>query len=581
AFGHCRLCTTEESLSETQPLCDDEGGLMLVMDGTLDNWSALRGQLMDQGVRPRGSSDAELVLRSYQLWGEDCLDRIEGDFAIAIWDQRRRRLFCARDRSGIKVLHYHWNGRRLVFATDLHAILADPDLRPEMNEGMLAEFLSMQLVSNSETLWRDVLRLPGAHAMTVDAAGPRVSRYWRPEDIAAIRYRRDAEYVEHYRQALTRAVQAQARSHGPVGFEVSGGLDSSSLFALGDGLVRRGELCAPDIRAFTLDYPPGTPAYEVDYAREVCAHAGRGLSAVPPTIWSVERLLAEAARVAGVPNLPNGIMHLGMFADLRAAGGRVMLNGDGGDQWLDCGDSDMAESLRSGDLPALGVGLRADLAARGPWRTLYRALRHGLYPMMPDPLRRVARGLLLREEISQPFWLAPRLRDLLEERRLAQAEANARRLKGLRIGLRDRILALDGAYPAFAREVSDRMAASQGIDYRAPMFNRAYLDCVLGFPLSQMRRGEVYRHVHRQAMTGLLPERVVRRDTKAEFSVIETHYAAGLARHARRAASRHGDWFAPEGLARVVANLSADTPDPSVWSCGILTAAISCLEVSN
>ena len=226
AVGHCMLRTTPESLQEHQPLCNEDESVVLVMDGRVDNWEDLRRDLMDRGAALRTRADAELVLRAYETWGPDCLLRIEGDFALVIWDGRRREAFCARDRVGKKTFTYHWDGTTLAFASELHAILALPGMREELNEGLLAEVLADEWRSHDETFWKGILRLPAAHRMTVSARSARPERYWAPDLWETLPYTREDDYVEHYRALLVDVVRRTSRSHLPVACEVSGGLDS-------------------------------------------------------------------------------------------------------------------------------------------------------------------------------------------------------------------------------------------------------------------------------------------------------------------------------------------------------------------
>ena len=119
ALGHGLLCTTPESLEERQPLANEDESLVLVMDGRVDNWEELRRELLGCGARLRDRSDAELVLRAYELWGRESVQHLDGDFAFAVWDARRRALFCVRDRIGHKPFYYHWDGTTLAFASEL------------------------------------------------------------------------------------------------------------------------------------------------------------------------------------------------------------------------------------------------------------------------------------------------------------------------------------------------------------------------------------------------------------------------------------------------------------------------------
>ena len=133
-LGHRMLCTTPESLRETQPLRDERADLCLVLDGRVDNRDELRGALLARGARPRDDTDAELVLRAYEVWGEECPKHIIGDFAFAVWDGRRRQLFCARDAIGVRPFFYHLNGQTFMFGTEVRQFFEDPTVRRRPNE---------------------------------------------------------------------------------------------------------------------------------------------------------------------------------------------------------------------------------------------------------------------------------------------------------------------------------------------------------------------------------------------------------------------------------------------------------------
>ncbi len=171
ALGQCMLRTTPESLEETQPLTNEDESLVLVIDGRVDNWEELRHTLLGKGALLRTRSDAELVLRAYETWGQDCILHIDGDFALVIWDTQRRAAFCARDRVGNKPFNYSWDGKTFVFASELHPILGLPGAREVFNEGMLAEYLGNEWHSHEETFCKGVMRLRAAHRMMVDIGG--------------------------------------------------------------------------------------------------------------------------------------------------------------------------------------------------------------------------------------------------------------------------------------------------------------------------------------------------------------------------------------------------------------------------
>ena len=177
-LGHARLCTTEESL-EHQPLCDDGAQLALVFDGRVDNRIELRDALVAGGMPPRDDTDAELVLRAYQCWGEESPARILGDFAYVIWDGARRRLFCARDPLGIKPLYYHLGAKHLVCASELQAILLEPEFSVEPNEGMAAEIICGRVLDPEETLFQGILQVPPGNRARPQSAPRRHAAPWR------------------------------------------------------------------------------------------------------------------------------------------------------------------------------------------------------------------------------------------------------------------------------------------------------------------------------------------------------------------------------------------------------------------
>jgi len=579
ALGQCMLHTTSESLEEIQPLVNEDESLILVMDGRVDNWEELRGLLRAEGAHLRTRSDPELVLRAYERWGEDCLEHIDGDFAIAIWDTRRRRLFCVRDRSGIKPFVYHWDGRSLVFGSDIHSVLAGPGVPRDMNQGVLAEYLAADCVSRDETLWQGVTRLVAGHSMTVDESGPRIEKYWHPEELPLIQYKTDEEYEEHYREVLFEAVRRHARSHRTVGFEVSGGLDSSSLFAVGHNLHHEGRLAAPNISGFTLQFAKGTDAYELDFAHAVGAHLGREIQEIPPTQWSPDYLRQQSVRFATPANLPNGTMHLGMMETLHCGGGRVLLNGGGGDQWLAFGDSDLAECLQYWDWKTLFRTLKNDRTDQGTIEATYRLVRHGLYPLLPLPLRKIVRLAVLRGihgEKQGDTWLSLDLKRRFQEQKQRAAVKAPKQRSNLRIGLKERLMSLNGAFPAIALEMMERLASEAGIEYRSPFRSKTFVEFALGLPLTQLRRSECDRFIHRKAMVGLLPDVVRQRNNKAEFSVVSAPTVDALSQMTPPESGPASQWTDPSEFSAVQKDARRPTFDRKQASRDMLLQFDSC-----
>ena len=170
--------------------------------------------------------------------GEDCVRKMLGDFAFVIWDSNQRRMFCARDHSGIRPFYYYCDTKTFVAASELNHILRHPGIPQEPNEGLIGEYLTGRLVTREETLYRGVMRLPPAHMMVVTERGPRISRYYDLDPSRAIRYRTDDQYAAHFLEIFKDAIRCRMRARNGVAAELSGGLDSSSIVGTAQSMIR-------------------------------------------------------------------------------------------------------------------------------------------------------------------------------------------------------------------------------------------------------------------------------------------------------------------------------------------------------
>src|SRR5579864_8002090 len=254
ALGHAMLRTTPEAMGERQPLVDEQTGLALTMDGRVDNRDELTALLEREGLRLRGGTDAEIVLRAYQCWGEEAPAKILGDFAFALWDGRKRQLFCARDVASVQPLFYYCNGRSFICASELHQILADPAVPREPDERVIGMYLTGMLLDPVTTLYRDIRKLEGGCSITVRPGKIDRRRYFDIDSAKRIRYRTDAEYAEHFEAVLGEAVRCRLRNIDGVAAELSGGLDSSLVVGTVQRLFREGVTPAPRFETFSIKF---------------------------------------------------------------------------------------------------------------------------------------------------------------------------------------------------------------------------------------------------------------------------------------------------------------------------------------
>ncbi|RPI72708.1 MAG: hypothetical protein EHM38_01530, partial [Geobacteraceae bacterium] len=498
----------------------------------------------------RTRADAELVLLAYEAWGKECLTNIDGDFALVIWDARRKQAFCARDRMGNKPFLYHWDGKTLTFTSELHAVLGLPWVEQKFNVGMLAEFLGAEWLSRDETFWQGILRLEAAHCMEVGKFGPSLTKYWAPDVWMTLPYIKDEDYVEHYRALFADVVRRMSRSHLPLACEVSGGLDSSAIFAMAVHLCRRNELPAPGTEGYTLNFRGVPDADELEYCKAVAKHLGRNIQEIPPTKAPLSWYRDWARRYGEFPGYPNGIMSLGIREKASADGSRVLLVGVGGDEWVDGSQTYFAEALAAGRWGELYQCIETDFREVGIQNTVTWFLRAGIFPLLPNQIRAALRKILTRGKIhgvDREAWLTPAMRHLIHERRARYTAAHPEQIK--RVGQRGQLNMLAGAYSIFARETEERLCSHAGLELRRPFWDPRIVQFSFVTPERLRLRGRTTKTLHRTAMIGLLPEKVLMRETKADFMIAFRQYMPEMKETlTRNIPARHPEWILTKGV---------------------------------
>jgi asparagine synthase (glutamine-hydrolysing) len=548
--------TTEESLEGSEPCVSDDGNFVLVMDGYLTNWEELRRELLGRRARLRNRSDAELVLHAYQEWGDDCPRHIDGEYALIVWDARLQ---------GHRPLYYSWDGASFIAASDLAALHAALPSAPELNLGYVAELMANRLCTRDETVWIGVKRLLGAHRLSLKDGRLQIGEYWQlPTDIR-IKYPRDEDYIDHYRELLSDCVRRSSRSHLPVAFEVSGGLDSSALFSMAHRLHLGGDLPAPEINGYTLAGDPGTGADETYYARLVGQFVGRPIAEIPLFCPDIEWFASEAAANCDMPTYPNGPMSIGLEHAAAMDSCRVIISGNGGDQWLDGERRCYDEQLQSRDWRGLAASLREDSKELGWGQTASTLLVNAVAPRVTPSLRRALRRIWPAPESSaqiEPYWLAAELRSELARR---EASSNSRSDDNWRTGFKR--ARLESPYLGIGLDLMAHQRAKARIDGRSPMLSRAFIEFCSTTPERTRLRGAVNRFTHRASLAGLMPDEVRNRRTKAHFDTVFTRHEQAVIRQCKTALREgFGELVDHDGLRRVLQDCCDTTIDNTgIW----------------
>lgn len=421
---------------------------------------------------------------------------------------------------GNKPFNYHWNGKTFVFASELHTILALPWVSQILNEGMVAEFLAAEWYSRDETFWQGIMRLVAAHRMVVGASGPCLEQYWEPDLWATLPYTKDEEYIEHYRQLFADTVRRLSRSHKPVAYEVSGGLDSSAVFCMAEHLRRLGRLPAPGIEGYTLAFTDDSEADELEYARLVGKHLDVRIQEVSPAILPLSSY-AECARVEReFPGFPNGSMFVDMRRQAASLGIRVMLSGEWGDAWLQGSRVYYAEALACWDLCTLFQSLAIDASLFGKRQTLYWLMRHGLFMILPPTFQELLHQLvrwIRKEGTRDTYWLSSEMQEAILLRRAANRTQYIKRIRTI-----GQVELLGFLYQALGIQVMERLerlSSSAGIEIRHPLGTPRFVQYAFSTPERLRLRGDRTKFIHVQAMQGIMPQAILKRKIR-QYSML-------------------------------------------------------------
>ncbi len=330
-LGHRRLSIIDLSSAAHQPMADVGGDLRIVFNGELYNFVDLRQELIERGHGFRTNSDTEVILASYLEWGTNCLGRFNGMFAFALYDLRCRELFMARDRAGEKPLFYAVVAGQLRFASELKALMSDPNMPRQIDPEALDCYLTMGFVPGQRCILHGFNKLPPAHAVTFNlgSAQLRLWRYWNLPALStsgASEAANETELLRELEVLLGDSVRRQLVADVPVGVLLSGGVDSSLVTAMA-------ARAAPIVKTFTMRFPGYGKYDETEHARAIARHYGTEhveleASAGDGTV----ELLPLLARQFDEPIADSSMIPTYLVSRMTREHCTVALGGDGGDE---------------------------------------------------------------------------------------------------------------------------------------------------------------------------------------------------------------------------------------------------------
>lgn len=519
-FGFRRLSIVDLGGGH-QPMSNEDGTVWIIFNGEIYNHSQLRQDLEKRGHRYATTSDTETIVHLYEEYGESCVEHLRGMFGFAIWDIPRKKLFCARDRLGIKPFYYAMMPDRFAFASEIKSLLELPGLRPAMNRPAIPEFLAFGYLSSEETLFSGVRKLMPGHRLVLDLSlndpQPQIEQYWDLETQRAERPRSEAEQIAQFRELFEETVRMHLMSDVPLGVFLSGGLDSSSIAAV------MASLRQDQIQTFSVGYAEHEYS-ELPYARMVAKHIGAEyneiilgpdafFSSLPKLIWHEDEPLVWPSSVA-----------LHFVSKLASEKVKVVLTGEGGDE-IFAGYLKYRVTmwnLQGGPVyrklvpAALQSQVRRLLASDALPDVIRRKLRHSFlyYPEAFEQLY-FDNFYSVFPQGQQADLLTP---DAAEEFQGSSAYANSMRFllpeKKGRTAL-DRLLYLDiKTYLVELLMKQDQMSMSTSLESRVPFLDHKLVEFAMGIPANQKIRYMSGKHLLKKAMIGRLPNEVLYRHKK-------------------------------------------------------------------
>ncbi len=509
-----------------QPIRNEDSSVWVVQNGEIYNHLELRALLLAAGHTFHTQSDTEVLVHGYEEWGEDLVGRLNGMFAFALVDRARGALFLARDRMGIKPLHYAIDGRRLVFASELKALLSDPSLRKGIDPVALDEYLAYEFVPSPRSIVLGVSKLQPGHALTwsIKGGSPRLRRYWAPElnVDGGSRNRSLDQECDELRAVLRESVRKELISDVPLGVFLSGGIDSSAVTAMMTGL-------GGSVKSFSVGFAERS-FDEAPYAREVARHLGtehHELTLEP------DMLLGLIPRLPTLLDEPLGdasIIPTYLLSAFTRRHVKVALGGDGGDE------------LFAG-YPTLQAHRLAGYYMRAP-----RLLREGLV----EPV--VRRLPVSRDNLSFDF----RAKRFVGGARYPVAERHQRWMGSF--GPEERAALLSGdVREQLSRHAADsavgeaplldplnhvlmmdmrmylendilvkldRSSMMASLEGRVPLLNNDLVAYATQLPLNMKLRGLRSKFLFKRALRGILPDRILDRPKKG-FGIPVAHWFRG------------------------------------------------------
>ena len=505
SLGHRRLSIIDLSERGHQPMCNEDSSVWIAYNGEIYNFQELRNELQAKGHTFKSGTDTEVIVHAFEEYGPDCVKRFNGMFAFAIWDRKKGELLLARDRLGIKPLYYYLHNNKLVFGSEIKAVVRNPAVKRDVNPQALYRYMGYEFVPAPETIFRHIYKLQPGHYLRYKAGKADLTQYWD------LRFQDEGHTKKHYeeqmREILTESVRKRLISDVPLGVFLSGGLDSSTVVAL----MSR---CGVDpIQTFSLGYVD--PSFsELDYAEVVAKqfntqHTVLMIDPITPdlieqAVWHLDEPMTDLSAIPFYLICRKAREHV-----------TVCLSGEGGDEVLAGYDRFRASKLngyyelipgcvRRAIVSPLVNALPDQAQKKGAINMLKRFIDGGMLPAEGGHMRwqyfgtpgkesQLFSSKIISEINADPF--GP-IRDHIQH-------CNSKK----RID-REIYVDLKYAMPDSPLMKVDKMSMAHGLEVRVPFLDHEFVDFCATMPGNLKLGGFTTKKIFRSAMQGILPDSI-------------------------------------------------------------------------
>jgi asparagine synthase (glutamine-hydrolysing) len=526
-FGFRRLAIIDLSPAGNQPMPNEDGSVWVIFNGEIYNFADLRPTLESRGHHFRSRTDTEVIVHAYEERGVECIRELNGMFAIALWDQRAQRLVLARDRLGKKPLYYYDDGARLIFASELKAILRDPSVPREIDFDALGNYLTYGYVPSPRAIFKRFNKLAPAHFLVVERGCITTQRYWDllPAFQSPITHT-EAEWIEQIRAMLRMVVRDRLVSDVPLGILLSGGVDSSAVAAAA------AEASDHPIKTFSIGFAE-KEFNELPFARAVAQRFGTDHHELIVAPQSLRDVMPRLARQFDEPFADSSAVPTFYVSQMARQKVTVVLSGDGGDEMM-AGYPRYVQAmneLRAERIPltlrrAIFVLPAAIIPAGIPGRRFARRL-------MRTPDQRYLFAMQILSDDLRVSLLSDRARTWFQNG--APNSLDAWLARGRDLDFLSRIEYVDALtyLPEDILVKVDRASMTHSLETRAPLLDYRFVELMASVPSNIRLRGGQGKWIFKRALRGWLPDIVLNRPKQGFAVPLRQWFRGELAEYMR------------------------------------------------